>query len=110
MSDKEIDAPTGTETTGHSWDGIKELNTPLPRWWVIVFWISILWSIVYWVLMPSWPGLTGYLKGTRNHSERANVDAALATVKAARDDQMKALLSAGSIESIEKILTSSNSR
>lgn len=102
MTHKEIDAPTGTETTGHSWDGIKELNTPLPRWWLIVFWITVLWSIGYWVLMPSWPGLSGYLKGARNHSERANVDSALATIKAARDDQMKALLSAGSVENIEK--------
>lgn len=102
MSKKEIDGPTGVETTGHEWDGIKELNTPMPQWWVTVFYISIIWSIGYWVVMPSWPGVSGYLKGTRHHSERANVDAAIASAEAARDVQMKALLSAGSVESIEK--------
>lgn len=102
MAEKEIDAPTGVETTGHEWDGIKELNNPLPRWWVIVFWVTVLWSIVYWVLMPAWPGLTGYTKGVRNHSERANVDAAVASLVAARSEQMTRLLSAGSIESIEQ--------
>ena len=30
----DIDAVTGTATTGHEWDGIRELNTPLPRWWL----------------------------------------------------------------------------
>ena len=36
MSDhtKDIDETTGVETTGHEWDGIKELNNPLPRWWM----------------------------------------------------------------------------
>ena len=33
---KDIDNVSGTATTGHEWDGIKELNTPLPRWWVSV--------------------------------------------------------------------------
>lgn len=101
-AEKDIDAHSGVETTGHSWDGIKELNNPLPRWWVIVFWISILWSIAYWIFMPSWPGLSGYLKGARHHSERANVERVLASVGAARSDQMRRLLGAGSIDAIEK--------
>ena len=33
---KEIDHVTGVETTGHEWDGLKELNNPLPCWWVWV--------------------------------------------------------------------------
>jgi len=102
MADKEIDSHSGVETTGHSWDGIKELNNPLPRWWVITFWISILWAVVYWVLMPSWPGLTGYLRGVRGHSERANVAAILADVESSRSEQMTRLLSAGSISNIEQ--------
>lgn len=102
MADKDIDAPTGVETTGHAWDGIKELNNPLPRWWVILFWVSILWSIGYWIFMPAWPGISGYTKGLRNHSERANVDAAVAGVQAARAEQMTLLLSAGSIDEIER--------
>ncbi len=37
MSEREIDSHTGVETTGHEWDGIKELNSPLPRWWLWTF-------------------------------------------------------------------------
>ncbi|WP_286364304.1 cbb3-type cytochrome c oxidase N-terminal domain-containing protein, partial [Azospirillum sp. B4] len=37
----EKDAHTGRETTGHEWDGIKELNTPLPKWWLYTFYACI---------------------------------------------------------------------
>ena len=48
MTDKrERDEVTGTETTGHEWDGIRELDTPLPRWWLYIFYASILVSMVY---------------------------------------------------------------
>jgi cytochrome c oxidase cbb3-type subunit 3 len=63
MSEKERDSVTGTETTGHEWDGIKELNTPLPRWWLYVLYASIIWAIGYWVVYPAWPSLSGYTKG-----------------------------------------------
>ena len=36
-TDKEVDVLSGVETTGHSWDGIKELNNPLPRWWLYIW-------------------------------------------------------------------------
>ncbi|MFC2953649.1 cytochrome-c oxidase, cbb3-type subunit III [Marinicaulis aureus] len=101
MSDKEIDETTGVETTGHSWDDIRELNNPLPRWWLIVWYISIVWAIGYWVVMPSWPGITGYLKGTRNHSERANVEVAVAELDAQRADATRRLLTAPNMEAIE---------
>jgi cytochrome c oxidase cbb3-type subunit 3 len=102
MSRKEIDAPTGVETTGHQWDGIKELNNPLPRWWLIVFWICVLWSIVYWVLMPAWPGINGHTRGLRDNSERRNVAVELAALDAARDTQMTRLVNVASIADIEK--------
>ena len=60
---KEKDAVTGVETTGHEWDGIKELNNPAPRWWLWVFYVSIIWSIGYWVVYPTWPTLSGHTKG-----------------------------------------------
>ena len=101
MSDKEIDETTGVETTGHSWDDIRELNNPLPRWWLIVWYISIVWAIGYWVVMPSWPGIAGYLKGTRNHSERANVEVAVAELDAQRADATRRLLTAPNMEAIE---------
>ena len=51
----ERDAITGVATTGHEWDGIRELDNPMPRWWVYTFYASIALSIVWWVLFPSWP-------------------------------------------------------
>lgn len=61
MSDNQVekDAVSGVETTGHEWDGIKELNNPAPRWWLGVLLISIIWSIGYWVVYPAWPTLSG---------------------------------------------------
>ncbi|MGE0716784.1 MAG: cytochrome-c oxidase, cbb3-type subunit III [Alphaproteobacteria bacterium] len=57
----EKDAVTGTMTTGHEWDGIRELNTPLPRWWLYVLYATIAWSLVYYVLYPVLPGVGGIL-------------------------------------------------
>lgn len=86
MSKKDVDAHTGTETTGHEWDGIRELNTPLPRWWLWVFYASIVWSIGYWIVMPSWPLLTDYTRGVLDHSQRADVHAALEELKTSRNE------------------------
>jgi cytochrome c oxidase cbb3-type subunit 3 len=73
MSDRERDEHSGVETTGHEWDGIKELDTPLPRWWLWVFYGSIAVAVVYWVLMPAWPGLRSYTHGLMGKSDRAAV-------------------------------------
>ena len=51
----EVDSVSGRSTTGHEWDGIKELNTPLPRWWILTFYATILWAIGYWIVYPAWP-------------------------------------------------------
>ena len=65
MSEKEIDQVTGVETTGHVWDGdIKELNKPLPKWWLWVFYACIVWAIGYWAVYPAWPTLSA---GTSHH-------------------------------------------
>jgi cytochrome c oxidase cbb3-type subunit 3 len=89
MTDRspEIDEHSGVETTGHEWDGIKELNNPLPRWWRFVFWGTVVFSIVYWVLMPAWPalpGMQGYTTGVWNQSDRAKVQSDVAMAKAER--------------------------
>ena len=68
-SKKEIDKFSGVETTGHEWDGLKELNNPLPRWWLWIFYISIIWSIGYWVVYPAWPTLSGNTKGTFGYTQ-----------------------------------------
>jgi cytochrome c oxidase cbb3-type subunit 3 len=67
--------PKGVGTTGHSWDGIEELNNPLPRWWVWMFYACILYAIVYSVAYPAWPGLTGATPGLLHASTRADVAA-----------------------------------
>ncbi len=69
----EKDAITGTDTTGHEWDGIKELNTPLPKWWLYTFYACIAWSLVWFALYPSIPGLSGYFGGILGYSERAEL-------------------------------------
>ncbi|MBM3549535.1 MAG: cytochrome-c oxidase, cbb3-type subunit III [Alphaproteobacteria bacterium] len=66
----EKDAVTGQNTTGHEWDGIKELNTPLPTWWVYLLYATIAWSIGLFVIYPSFPGITGYLPGVVGYSAR----------------------------------------
>jgi len=65
----EKDAITGTQTTGHEWDGIKELDTPLPRWWVLTFYVTIAWAIGYWIVYPAWPTLSGYTRGILGWSQ-----------------------------------------
>ncbi len=80
----EKDAVTGTETTGHEWDGIKELNTPLPKWWVYTFYVTILGSIVYYLLFPSIPTLTSYTKGLLGYDQREVVARSLEAAQAAQ--------------------------
>ncbi len=100
MAKKEIDQASGMETTGHEWDGIKELNTPLPRWWLWVFYATVIWSIGYWVLYPAWPLLTSYTPGILDHSQRDDVMQAVAALKVQRAEQSRALAGA-TLEQIE---------
>lgn len=100
--DKHIDEHSGVETTGHEWDGIRELNNPLPRWWLWIFYGSVAWAIVYMVLMPAIPLVNGgsSTPGLRGHSDRANVEADVADMRAARSAEAAELLTA-SLEEIE---------
>src|SRR5215475_14250114 len=101
MAEHEIDALTRTATTGHEWDGIKELNTPLPRWWVWLFYATIIWAIGYWVVYPAWPTLTGYTRGLLGYTNRAQVAVDLAALQQVRGEKVAALETAGLAE-IEK--------
>ena len=101
MSDKkEIDQHSGTETTGHEWDGIKELNTPLPRWWLGIFYACIVWAIGYWIVMPAWPMIHGYTHGLLNHSQRDAVTEAVRALQDARRSKEKKL-STASLQQIQ---------
>lgn len=66
---KEKDKLSGVETTGHEWDGLKELNNPAPRWWLWVFFVTVIWSIGYWVVYPAWPTLSGHTGGTKGWTQ-----------------------------------------
>ncbi|OZA15901.1 MAG: cytochrome-c oxidase, cbb3-type subunit III [Rhodobacterales bacterium 17-64-5] len=61
-------------TTGHSWDGIEELNNPLPLWWVWTFYLCIAFALGYSVLYPAWPLITGATPGLLHASTRADVE------------------------------------
>ena len=98
---RQTDPHSGTETTGHEWDGITELDTPLPRWWLWIWYGCIAFSIGYWVLMPAWPYPGGYTPGILHNSQRAQVEVDLAALKKVRDIQGHALTNA-SLEDIEK--------
>lgn len=87
----DIDAVSGTPTTGHSWDGIKELNTPLPRWWILTFYATILWAVGYWIVYPAWPLISGYTSGVFQYSTRADVAVELANLEKIRGAKMVAL-------------------
>jgi cytochrome c oxidase cbb3-type subunit 3 len=69
----EVDEVTGTETTGHEWDGIKELNTPLPRWWLWTFYATIAWGVVYTILYPAWPLINSATAGVLGYTARGAV-------------------------------------
>jgi cytochrome c oxidase cbb3-type subunit 3 len=91
MTERDVDQHTGTETTGHEWDGIKELNTPLPLWWLWVFYATVLFAVIYWVLMPAWPGLNDHTKGVLGHSDRVNVAEDLKALKESRGEHWQKL-------------------
>ncbi|MEO1553270.1 MAG: cytochrome-c oxidase, cbb3-type subunit III [Pseudomonadota bacterium] len=100
---RDVDDHSGIETTGHSWDGIKELNNPLPRWWLYIWYGTIIWAVVYMILMPAIPALPGLgtnTTGLRNHSDRVLVAEAVQDLKTARVAQSASLLEA-SLEEIE---------
>ena len=94
----EKDTLSGRDTTGHEWDGVKELDTPLPRWWLYIFYASIVVAIVYWVLMPAWPGLTGHTRGVLGQSDRVAVVEAVAELKNARAAEGRLLAQASFID------------
>ncbi|MEO1656612.1 MAG: cytochrome-c oxidase, cbb3-type subunit III [Pseudomonadota bacterium] len=94
----DVDDHTGIGTTGHEWDGIKELNNPLPRWWLIVFYATIFWALIYCLFMPSFPGLPGL----RGHSDRDNVAQEMTAAQQERAELANRLLTTASLEEIER--------
>lgn len=97
----EKDALSGVETTGHEWDGLKELNNPLPKWWLYIFYVCIAWSIVYFVLYPAWPLGKTYTKGLLGWSMRQELTDSMTAAKAGQAKYLTAI-AAKSVDEIQK--------
>lgn len=100
MSEREIDEVTGVSTTGHEWDGIRELDNPMPRWWLITWYVTIAWSVAYMIAYPAWPLITTATTGLLGYSSRADVRAELNAAELAKADYVAAVSS----RSVEEIL------
>ncbi len=70
-------------TTGHEWDGIMEFDNPMPRWWLWVFYATIVWGIGYSIAYPAWPLVSEATSGMLGWSSRAKVEAEIAAVETA---------------------------
>ncbi|MGQ7829665.1 cytochrome-c oxidase, cbb3-type subunit III [Altererythrobacter sp. Z27] len=79
-----IDEPTGTEFVGHEWDGIEELNTPLPRWWLWTFYATVAWAVAYSVAYPAWPMLSQATEGMIGWTSRGQLADELAKAEEGR--------------------------
>jgi len=101
-----VDAITGTATTGHVWDGIRELNTPLPRWWLWLFYLTIVWAIGYWIVYPAWPLLSSATEGAFGWNTRSAVEQDIAELKTLRGPMLAKLasVSAKDIEQSPELL------
>ena len=73
-------------TTGHSWDGITELNTPLPRWWLWTFYATIVWGIIYTIFWPAWPLVNSATQGILGEGPRGDTRVALVADLAVYED------------------------
>lgn len=94
MAQQELDQLSGQTTTGHEWDGLKELNTPLPKWWLYVFYACIIWSFGYYIFYPSWPLVRDYVPGIWGAQMRATALADYEGGKVARLANAKGLAEA----------------
>ncbi len=85
MSDhKDVDELSGVETTGHEWNGIKELNNPLPLWWLYTFYACVIWALLYTVAYPAWPMISSATGGMLGYSSRGEVAAEIEQATAAQ--------------------------
>lgn len=93
-------APGDVPTTGHSWDGIQEYDNPMPRWWVWVFYATIVWGIGYTIAYPAWPLIHGATQGLLDQDPRADVVAEIG-VWDAKNGPVKAKLVAADLTAIK---------
>ncbi|MBX7492739.1 cytochrome-c oxidase, cbb3-type subunit III [Qipengyuania sp. 1NDW9] len=82
--EKRIDQPTGTEFVGHEWDGIEELDTPLPRWWLWTFYLTVIWGLGYTIAYPAWPMLSSATEGLLGWTSRGQLAEEMSVADQAR--------------------------
>src|SRR3569623_1235248 len=70
---KRVDQATGTDTAGHERDGIEELDTPMPRWWLWTFYASIVFAIGYVIVYPAIPLLHNGTQGAFGWTSRGQL-------------------------------------
>ncbi len=85
METKKHDPVTGRMTTGHEWNGIEELDTPIPRVVLAFLAATALFSLIYWILMPAWPLGVSYTKGLLGFDQREVVTRQVREAAAARE-------------------------
>src|SRR3546814_9336648 len=102
MSDRpEIDPVTRTELKPHEWDGIRELDTAPPRWWILTYAAMIVVSVGYWVVYPAWPTLDGFTRGAFGWSSRGAVADDLKAAELSRAG-LESRIHEASVEEIER--------
>ena len=106
MSEKQIDEVSGVSTTGHEWDGIKELDNPMPRWWLWTFYACIVWALGYTIAFPAWPLINSATTGLLGYSSRADIKNELAAAEAAKADYVAEVAA----KDVKEILADENLR
>lgn len=91
MSDKHIDEISGVATTGHEWDGIRELDNPMPRWWLWSFYACIVFAIAYAIAYPAWPMITKGTEGVLGWTSRGDLAKEIGAEEARRKPILAAL-------------------
>lgn len=91
MAEKRLDEATNTETVGHEWDGIEELNTPLPRWWLWTFYATIVFAVGYVVAYPAIPMVNKATEGMIGWSSRGQLAKEMDAASKQRSEVVAAL-------------------
>ncbi|WP_137934711.1 cytochrome-c oxidase, cbb3-type subunit III [Mesorhizobium comanense] len=91
MAVEEIDPVSGRETTGHEWNGITELDTPVPRGVLIFLIVTHIFAVLWWFLMPTWPLGTTYTHGLLDTDQHKMVAERLSEANAARAPWVEAI-------------------
>jgi len=101
MSKKPKKTDEDYPTTGHEWDGIREYDKPMPRWWVTTFYLCIIFAVGYMIAYPAIPLLNGATPGLLHYSTRGEVQQHIDKVNAQNAD-IEAKLLATPITEISK--------